>query len=180
MNRKKQLEKIISDKAYFSRCIRQLKEWNAPLDNWECTDIFDLREDDEEARLFACELCGCTSVRYVHVMEHELYFEPVLVGCICAGFMEGDIYKAADRERLMRNRSKRRKNFLKHEWKHDFRNVWERTYQKQDIELRKSGDRFIVHAGGKVSSTYKDKPITDFYSAVHAAFELADPKEAVF
>ena len=30
--------------------------------------------------------------------------------------------------------------------------------------------------GGRQTRTYRDKPIRDFYSAVYAAFDLADPK----
>lgn len=179
MNRKKRLERIISDRRYFARCIRRLKEWDAPLEGWECTDVIDMREEDSSADLFTCELCGCSCVRNVHIMEHEEYFEPVWVGCICAGFMEGDIYKAADRERLMRNRAKRRKNFLKHEWKHDWPDVWERIYQKKELEIRETAGLFTVFADGKMTSTYKGKPIMDLYSAVYAAFELADPKEDI-
>ena len=45
-------------------------------------------------------------------MVHEDYFDVVIVGCICAGIMEGDILRAKERDRLMKNRSKRRKNFI--------------------------------------------------------------------
>ena len=82
------------DKAYYARCINELKKWGAPLDGWRCIGVEDVREDDPEADLFECELCGCSNVRFVHVMDHDLYFEEVRVGCICAGVMEGDILKA--------------------------------------------------------------------------------------
>ena len=75
------------DKAYYARCINELKKWGAPLDGWRCIGVEDVREDDPEADLFECELCGCSNVRFVHVMDHDLYFEEVRVGCICAGVM---------------------------------------------------------------------------------------------
>ena len=54
----------IRDKAYYARCIRQLKEWGAPLDGWRCTKVIDVKEDGYEIGcfddLFECELCGCT------------------------------------------------------------------------------------------------------------------------
>ena len=166
------------DKRYYARCIRQLQRWNAPLEGWYCTDIYAFGEDDEDD-FFTCELCGCSHVRNVHVMEHDLYFEKVEVGCICAGFMEGDIYKAQERERKMKNRTKRRKNFLKHEWKHEYPDVWVRVYRKNEIEIRRHSGEYVVLTDGKKATTYKGKIITDFYSAIYAAFELADPKEAV-
>ena len=74
------------------------------MERWYCLEVIDVREDDPEAPLWTCELCGCDRVRFVHVMDNPLYFEPVRVGCICAGIMEGNILAAEERERQMRNR----------------------------------------------------------------------------
>ncbi len=168
-----------ADKAYYARCIRQLKEWGAPVAGWRCVDIIDVREDDRNAPLSTCELCGCADVRYEHVMDNDLYFETVTVGCICAGIMEGDILAAEERERQMRNRSKRKRSFLNHEWRHPWRGHWRRVYRGREIQIHESGGRYSVFTGGKAASTYKGRPITDFYSAVYAAFELADPVEDI-
>ena len=92
------------DKSYFARSQKILREWGAPLSGWHCQEVYDVREDDMEAPLHTCELCGCRKVRFVHVMRHPDYFEDVAVGCICAGVMEGDILAARERERLMRSR----------------------------------------------------------------------------
>ena len=171
--------KAKADKAYYARCIRQLKEWGAPVTGWRCVDIIDVREDDYDAPLSECELCGCAHVRYEHVMDNDLYFEPVTVGCICAGIMEGDILAAEEREHQMRNRSKRKRNFLKHEWRHEWRGLWHRTYRGREVQIRESGGRYSVHAGNKATNRYKGKPIMDFYSAIYAAFEIADPVEDI-
>ena len=179
MNTTVKRRKDIPDKIYLARCLRRLKEWGAPLDGWYCTGIIDVREDDYDAPLSACELCGCVHVRYEHVMENDLYFEPVTVGCICAGIMEDDILAAEERERQMRNRSRRKRSFLKHEWRQTRWNCWYRTYRKQDLTIAESDGKYTVHAGGKTVRTYKGKPITNFYSALYAAFELADPVEDV-
>lgn len=93
---------------YIARCRKKLKEWGAPLENWKCVHLI-----DEEKPDFICELCGCEKVRYVHVMEHEQYFEDIRVGCVCAGIMEGDILAAQERDRKMKNRAKRKVTFLK-------------------------------------------------------------------
>ena len=171
--------KVDVDKAYYARCIRQLKEWGAPVEGWYCVDIIDVREDDDDAPLATCELCGCVHVRYVHVMENDLYFEPVAVGCICAGIMEDDILAAEERERQMRNRAKRKRNFLKHEWRKGYRGFRYRTYRGQEVQIRELDGRYIVHAGNKVGNRYKGRPITDLYSAIYAAFELVDPVEEI-
>lgn len=167
------------DKRYLARCLRSLKEWGAPLEGWYCLEVIDMREDDEDAELWTCELCGCDKVRFVHVMDNPLYFEPVRVGCICAGIMEGDILAAEERERQMRNRARRRRSFLKHKWQHSAWNVWYRRYRKQELMIIDHNGSFAVHAGGKVALTYKGRTIRDFYSALYAAFDLADPKEEI-
>lgn len=165
------------DKRYLTRCQRQLKEWGAPLSGWYCTEIIDVREDDPEAPLSTCELCGCDKVRFIHVMEHEQYFEPVDVGCICAGIMEGDILAAKERERLMRNRAARKRNFMKKKWGRTAHG-WYLDYHHHEILIgrkRSDTERLGVKYQGRVLWTYKEKPITNFLSAVHAAFNLVDP-----
>ena len=47
------------DKRYLARCLRSLKEWGAPLEGWYFLEVIDMREDDEDAELWTCELCGC-------------------------------------------------------------------------------------------------------------------------
>ena len=179
MNKADRKAKISKDKAFYARCIRQLKAWGAPTDGWYCVGVNDVREYDRDAPLSTCELCGCPHVRYEHIMENELYFEPVTVGCICAGIMEGSVLAAEEREKQMANRAKRRRNFLKHKWQHPWREYWYRTYRGQKVEIHESGGRYTVYAGDRVASRYKGKPILDFYSAIYAAFELADPKEEI-
>jgi len=92
-------------------CLKKLKSWNAPLDGWYCEEVIDTGDAYE-----ICELCGCSSVRYVHVMHHDDYFESIEVGCICAGIMEGDIMAAQERERQIKNRTNRKKTFIDKTW----------------------------------------------------------------
>lgn len=167
------------DKTHLAKCIRQLKDWGAPLHGWYCENIIDVREDDPEAPLSQCELCGCAKVRYEHVMVHDQYFEPVTVGCICAGIMEGDILKAKERGWLMRNRSKRKKNFIQRPWRQSNENVQYRTYRGREIVIINHSGSYAVHMGVKAALTYNGKPIQDFLSAVYAAFDLADPVEEI-
>jgi hypothetical protein len=139
--------------------------------------MYDVREDDWDAPLHICELCGCTKVRYVHVMTHPDYFEDVSVGCICAGVMEGDILAAKERERQMRNRSKRKRSFPKRKWRQT-PNGWILTCHGEQILIghsRHNPERLGVKYRGQCVWTYKGKPITNFLSAAYAAFNLVDP-----
>ena len=150
---------------YLAKCQKRLKEWRAPLDG-----------------LATCELCDCSKVRFIHVMDHDLYFEDVCVGCICAGVMQGDILAAKERERQMKNRAKRRKNFVAGEWKETAPMGALRTYTRMHRGQRiwisvYPGNRHYVRCNEKSISRYKGRPIRDFYSAVYVAFDLADPVE---
>lgn len=52
--------------AYKSRCIRRLKEWGAPVEGWQCIQVYDVAGDDDSpgaAGLFTCGLCDCPKVQ---------------------------------------------------------------------------------------------------------------------
>lgn len=167
--------------AYIARCHRTLTEWGAPLDDWFVTNTYDCLEEANE--LFTCELCGCTQVRIVHVMEHLHYFERISVGCICAGIMEGDILAAKERERMVKNRAKRRKNYLKRIWEQTPYGVSLMRYRGEMLQICKSKihpNQFVVCCSKKSTRCHKGKPITDFCSAIHAAFDLIDPVEEIW
>ena len=171
------------DSAYVRRCQKRLQEWGAPLSGWYCDYIYDVaneEEDSDHIELFTCELCDCTQVRFVHVMRHDEYFETVSVGCICAGIMEGDILAARERERLMKNRAKRKRNFPHRQWRKNWYGNYQLTYQGRKVFINnKGGNRYSVYVDGKTSWSYKGKPLDNFVSAAYAAFELADPIERI-
>ena len=113
----------------------------------------------------------------MHVMGHPDYFEDVAVGCICAGVMEGDILAARERERLMRNRSKRKRSFPERKWEQTTHG-WRLTYHGKQILIgrsRRNPKHLGVKCRGQIVWTYKEKPITNFLSAAYAAFNLVDP-----
>ena len=161
--------------GYLRKCIKELQKWNAPLEGWECIKVVDVFEDDDADDFSTCEVCGCSQVRYEHHMTHEDYFDVVKVGCICAGIMEGDILRAKERDRLMKNRSKRRKNFIKKEWSALGVNTYRRTYRQKDLFIVASGSTYKVCVGSMTATEYKGKPIKDFVSAMYVAFDLTDP-----
>lgn len=165
------------DSAYVRRCQKRLMEWDAPLSGWQCIYIYDVKEEEDDAPLFTCELCDCAKVRFVHVMHHDQYFEDLHVGCICAGIMEDDILAARERERVMKNRAKRRRNFPYRRWR-TTRYGYYLSYKRKDVFIYGKGNsNYSVRVNGKTVCTYKGKMIDNFFSAAYAAFDLADPVE---
>lgn len=157
---------------YIARCQKNLKAWKAPLDNWRCVGLI-----DGEDAYFKCELCGYENVRYIHVMEHDEYFEKLYVGCICAGVMEGDILAAEGRDRKMKNRSKRKMNFPNRKWKIARSGACYVKYRGQYVFINERNGKYNCSCNGRRTWLYHDKPIVDFLSACYAAFDLADPIE---
>ena len=165
--------------GYERRCIEALKRRNAPLEGWYCVGVYDLREE-ESAEYETCELCGYERIRFVHVMEHYDYDDSIRVGCICAGVMEGDLLGAKERERVLRNRYNRKRNYLKKQW--DVSRNGNRTllYKNNRITIMRSHFDFggwgIIFEGRSVWRR-DNRKIKDFRSAVNVAFDLVDPPD---
>lgn len=169
--------------AYIARCQKQLRKWNAPLDGWYCDDVIDIEEENSSDGLYTCELCGCTRVRFIHVMHHDDYFEDIKVGCICAGIMEGDVLASKERERLMKNRAKRRSNFPNRKWKENRYGGFSLKYQDNWVNIQQSRfnqNHYGVSCNGKSIWKHKGRPITSFLAATYAAFDLVDPVERIY
>ena len=167
------------DKRHYARCLRRLKEWGAPTEGWYCTDVIDVKEDDEDAPFSECELCGCTNVRFEHVMEHDQYFKPVIVGRICAGIMEGDVLRAIEIDNQMKNRSQRRKRFVAKGWEEILSGQLYRDHKGERVLLHKCSSGYSVQVKGKMIYYYKGKRITDTLTAAYAAFNVLDPVEDI-
>src|SRR5262245_18614658 len=84
------------------------RQKGVPHKGWQCVLIEDL-----EATAATCEMCEVVQIRYVHVMEHPDYPEPLNCGCICAGHMEGDYEAASQREKVAKARAKGRRDFAR-------------------------------------------------------------------
>lgn len=172
-------------KSYIRKCQKRLNEWGAPLNNWRCIGVYDVKGDERDVSpdLFNCDLCDCDRVRYVHVMENPLYFESISVGCICAGIMESDIFAAKERDRLMKNREKRRKNFITRQWKKTTPSLWCLIYKGHFIKIicsNTDNKKYTVHLQSHSVSDYKGRSIDNFISAAYVAFDLVDPVERIW
>ena len=147
------------------------------MEGWYCAYSYDNKEDGGDYT--DCELCGYEGVRYVHVMAHRDWPDPIEVGCVCAGVMEGDELAPKERERVMRNRAARKRNFLNRNWRPTrYGGLWLRE-KGTPIFINRSGRRFYVkipHTGGdQVAYLYHGKSILSMEDAIYAAYDLIDP-----
>lgn len=167
---------------YMKRCLKKLKEMAAPLENWFCVSVVDHLGEYTNIALTDCELCGCSQVRYIHVMKHYDFNELLSVGCVCAGVMEGDVLRAKERNRLLKNRANRRVNFLKGGWSRLQSNIWTRKYRGEVIYMIKLSDeqnQYKLSYMDKTINQYKGREIDNPLTASYAAFDLIDPIENI-
>lgn len=155
---------------YIARCLKTLKEMEAPLEGWICTNVIDEVNDT-----FTCELCDCKKVRFVHVMEHDDYYTHLAVGCICAGVMESDLFAAEERDRKMKNRAKRKRNFIKHTWKDSGDGVFTRTYKKKKLTIKDYDGEFYCYQ----QRFFIMRSNADFRITMEKLFDFIDPLEDV-
>ena len=98
-------------------------QWNIPgipHKGWALINVIDVREDGrsaDETDYEVCMMCGNEKIRYVHVLEHPDVDEEYIVGCVCAEKMTNDYYNPRQRENALRNKTNRRINWLKRNWK---------------------------------------------------------------
>jgi hypothetical protein len=78
---------------------------------WRCIEIADLGKAD-----FVCEWCAQAIVRYVHMLEHEDYFEFIRAGSCRAGHLTSDEIGARVRERTFKLARARREKWLTSAW----------------------------------------------------------------
>ena len=77
-----------------------------PKRNWTCFEVEDTGSVSQ-----TCDMCETNDIRYVHKMTHPFYDSPLEVGCVCAGYMDGTLGGAKNREKSLRNRTARRNNW---------------------------------------------------------------------
>lgn len=161
---------------------------DVPHKGWICVEMIDLGEDAEgmdfetrKAELYEmCEMCNQEGIRYVHVMEHPEYEGQLRVGCICAENMENDYIAPREREKNLRNRQKRKMNFLKNDWQYRANGNMVLKYKGRYITIMKSKYNpscYGIAYGGNFIWEYRGKKIRDIRTAKLAAFEVFDALE---
>ena len=167
----------LENSPYLAKCRRTLWELGAPLTGWRCVRVSDHESDD-----FTCELCKCTRVRYVHVMEHPQFPRTLSTGCICAGLLEDDVLGAKKREREARCRYQRKTNYLKKEWSAASEKRWELRYKRRklviDTDSFRGCEYYRLEIDGEGYHWKDNKRMTSFLVAQHFAIDIMDGEYA--
>lgn len=143
------------------------KEKDIPHKGWYCHDVIDLGYGNYSS----CEMCGNERIRFVHTMKHPYRIDnPVLeVGCVCAEKMTDDYVKPKEREKALRNKSKRKETWMKKSWP---------MSRKGNYYLNHNGDIIIIFEtrerlfGILVNKHFSSKRFTSYLDAKEEAFEF--------
>ena len=164
------------DEKYLRKCHKRLRELGAPLENWSCTEV-----EDGETADFICELCGCDRVRFIHVMAHADYDGVLQVGCVCAGYMEGDLIAAKERDDAARRKSSRRANFRKKVWTENSENKWSVKYKHHFVSVEREEfrgrDFYKISIDTDQYQWWKNRRIETLEDAKQVVFEMIDMEE---
>lgn len=151
-----------------------------PQKGWMLIGCVDLGEevlDDGEIKYETCEMCHNEKVRYVHILTHPDYSGEIRVGCDCACKMTEDYETHPENERRLKNRSNRRKNFLKQDWVRNNNGNWVLRYKGGCITAIERNGNYGFVCNGKWVWTYKRRKINDLQTLKFAAFEEFDAEE---
>jgi len=121
-------------------------------------------------------MCEWQEVRYVHTMEHDDYPDLLEVGCDCAGRMEEDRKRARRRERVLKNRGRRRANWLSSKkWKVSAKgNDWIKTPDHRVI-IRSAGQRWTFTVVDQHAAHHDSTTFSTADEAKLAAFDFIWP-----
>lgn len=158
----------------------QWKKPGVPHKGWTEIGIVDLGEKampGDEIEYEQCEMCGQDKIRYVHILTHPEYEGTIQVGCDCAMRMTEGYFHSDRKERELRNRVNRKRNFMKQEWRINSKtgNLVLR-YKGENITIMRSqfGEGWGVIFKGESLWKYDGKKIMDLEEAKIAAFNLFD------
>jgi hypothetical protein len=104
---------------------------DVPKRGWSCAGIDDLGKDR-----MTCEMCEVQRIRWVHYMEHPNHSQ-LMVGCICAGYMEENLDAARRREAGFKSRvAKEQRRMVREEQQRAAREEWLRRQAAYDKQQR--------------------------------------------
>ena len=148
-----------------------------PHKGWTEVGCIDIREDafdDEDIEYEICEMCNNERIRYVHILRHPQFDGEIRVGCICACKMTGDSDTAPEQERKIRNRSARRRNFLKQEWEKNYKGNYVLRYKGRHITAISRNGAYGFVCDGNWVWKYRGRRIMDLDTLKMAAFDAFD------
>ena len=152
-----------------------------PENDWTCREVLDAKVIDPLGK-FACEFCG-TSIRWIHVLEHDDYHCSMRAGCCCAVRLCFD-YDAEAAEQELKNHTVRLMRFVDlRRWNRSRPNPeniwrWVRLPDRKNVRVTvflKDGRYGVCHAGRKDGDCYFhwEKYATQS-EALSVAFELVE------
>lgn len=156
--------------------------WNKeglPHKGWRYVDVEDLGDGlapGERINYEQCEICGNEKIRYVHILTHPEIDGNIRVGCDCASKLTDDYVNPQQRERDLKNRLNRKKNFAKQDWYvHPRSGNLVLPYKGDYITILKSkyGNLGIAYKNNYIWK-FQGRNIYDVETAKQAAFELFD------
>lgn len=147
-----------------AKLVNYWKRQGIPHKGWTLVDVIDFGTD-----YGICMMCGKENIRYIHILEHAEVLEQFMVGCICAEKMTDDYFYPKKRERELRNRARRRINWIKKEWKRNlsgnyYLNIGERYLL---IYLDNKTNKYKV----KINEIFGKKTFSILEEAKVAAFD---------
>lgn len=148
-----------------------------PHKGWKCIDVIDLAEhvtSGDTIPYEQCEMCGNEKIRYAHVMTHPEYPNEIYVGCVCAEKMTDDYDTPRKKETAVRNRSMRRNNFNKVQWRFNSeKGTYSKKYKGEYITIMKSryGNWGVFFANQRIWE-YDGQKIRSFDEAEKVAFYI--------
>jgi hypothetical protein len=151
--------------------INHWKQQGVPHKGWTLTDVIDVREDGQseyETDYETCMMCGNEKIRYVHLVTHEEISEEYRVGCVCAEKMTNDYINPKKREKELRNRTNRRVNLVKKDWRRSPNGNHYINYEKHHLLIYK--DKKTNKYKVKVGEKFGNKTFNTLEQAKIAAF----------
>jgi hypothetical protein len=87
-----------------------------PKLGWSGVGMVDLRAREPRAPTEICQMCEARHIRYVHILWHEAWPEPLRVGITCAERMEGNRDESRRRDRQIQATAKRLEKWVSTGW----------------------------------------------------------------
>lgn len=157
------------------------KDKVTPKENWICTNVEDLG-----VQSLLCQMCEREHIRYTHKMHHNEH-KDLIVGCICAGHMEGDLQAAKERESYLTSRVQRRQNWLSLKWKtskrsgNPFINTRKTATEDKHNVIITSSDKFgKLQYSASIDKKYLGQWFNSMNEAKYAAFDYLWPTSKAF
>lgn len=150
--------------------------WNQadiPHKGWCLIDVIDIHAnvqhaDEDEAEFEKCMMCGQEKIRYVHIVKHSKIDKEFRVGCVCAEKMTDDYLNPKLKQRELKNKATRRRNWVNRKWKISAKGNSYLNIENHNIVIFK--DKFSEKFKVKIDETIGCKFFDDIEEAKIASF----------